>query len=87
MPTPNAAFLTSILTRTGLLTEQQVGQALEAAPSMEGGLVAAVVSVTGCREADFLERLAPLLGMEFTALAGREPERDTIERLPPRAVF
>ena len=85
--TSNAAFLTSILTRTGLLTEQQVGQALVAAPAMEGGLVAAVVSVTGCREAEFLEKLAPLLGMAFTPLAGREPERATIERLPPRAVF
>ncbi len=86
-PLPNSAFLTSILTRTGLLDEEQVRQALETAPSADGGLVAAVVAVTGCREEEFLARLAPLLGMTFTPLGKQEPDPAAIERLPPRAVF
>jgi type II secretion system protein E len=75
------------LTRTGLLTEQQVQQVLAASPSMEGGLVAAVVSVTGCREEDFLTQLAPLVGMTFSALSKQEPDQATIDKLPARAVF
>ena len=37
--TSNAAFLTSILARTGLLDEAQIEQALAAMPASEGGLV------------------------------------------------
>lgn len=87
MPNQNAAFLTTLLSRTGLLDEKQVRQALDAAPSTEGGLVAAVVSVAGCREEEFLASLAPLIGMTYTPLAKLEPDAETIARLPPRAVF
>ncbi len=87
MPTTHDAFLGSLLARTALVTPTQATEALALAPAAEGGLVEAVVSVTGCREEEFLTALAPLLGLTFTHLAQLEPDSALITRLPPRAVF
>ncbi|MGI6495211.1 MAG: GspE/PulE family protein [Kiritimatiellia bacterium] len=86
MDTRNAVLL-PLLERTGLFAEGQIESILATPHDGETGLVELLCEPTGVREADFLEKLAPQLGLAFTPLAGSEPPAAAIEKLPARAAF
>ena len=87
MPTSADAYTVALLKKTGLFTDAQVAQVL-AADRADGASLAAVAERLGmAREEAFLQRLAPVLGLTYTALADVEPETEAVQKLPARAVY
>ncbi len=87
MPNPTDAYVVALLKRTGLFAEGQLERILSAERTGESGVLDLIYKQAAIREDDFLKRLAPLVGLTFTALAGAEPEKEAVARLPARAVF
>ena len=82
---PKQQILATLLKRTGLFTDAQVEILLGA--DLTDGLAAAVTRLEMAKESDFLERLAPVLGMAYADLAKTRPTDDALRLLPARAVY
>ena len=82
---PKQQILATLLKRTGLFTDPQVEILLAA--NLTDGLAAAVTRLEMAKESDFLERLAPVLGMAYADLAKTRPTDDALRLLPARAVY
>jgi general secretion pathway protein E/type IV pilus assembly protein PilB len=87
MPTPADAAVVTLLRKTGLLTDAQIEQALATDRSDGTGLVAVIVRLGLAREEELLQKLAPTLGMTYTALEKAEPEAEAVQKLAARAVY
>jgi type II secretion system protein E len=87
MPTPADAAVVTLLRKTGLLTDAQIEQALAADRADGLGLVAVIVRLGLAREEELLQKLAPTLGMTYTALEKAEPEAEAVQKLAARAVY
>jgi type II secretion system protein E len=81
------AHIVAILKKTGLFTEGQIAEILAADRSDGAGMVAIINRLGMVKEEDFLQKLAPSVGMAFTSLAEAEPTPEAVQRLPARAVY
>lgn len=75
------------LLRMGLLSESQLETLKNHGPGGETGLTETIVRLGLVPEAEFLQKVGERLGIPFVTLAGLEPPREAVERLPVRAVF
>ncbi len=82
--TAQQLFLANLLKKTGLFKDAQIEILLNA--DLAEGLPAAVARLEMAREADFLEKLAPVLGLEYVDLAKTRPSDEALRLLPARAV-
>ena len=80
-------FLTNLLRRTGLFTEAQLEILLKADLTEGNGIAGAVVRLEMAKEAEFLEKFAPLLGMQYVDLSKVAPTNEALQALPARAVY
>ncbi len=87
MATNATSGLAGLLLGTGLFTEGQVLELLEAARAAEQSVTEVVVREGYAREEDFLPKLAEALGLPFVRLGEQEIEPAVLERLPTKAVF
>lgn len=79
-------FLMNLLKRTGLFTPAQL-EILSTADLSEGGITGAIVRLEMAREADFLEKFAEVLSLDYIDLTKARPTDEALLRLPARAVF
>ena len=82
---PKQQILANLLKRTGLLNDAQVEILLAA--DLSDGLPSTVARLEMAKEADFLQRFAPLLGLEYVDLAKTRPTDEALRLLPARAVY
>ena len=82
---PKQQILANLLKRTGLLNDAQVEILLAA--DLSDGLPATVARLEMAKEADFLQKFAPLLGLEYVDLAKTRPTDEALRLLPARAVY
>ena len=82
---PKQQILANLLKRTGLLNDAQVEILL--ASDLSEGLPATVARLEMAKEADFLQRFAPLIGLEYVDLAKTRPTDEALRLLPARAVY
>ena len=82
--TAQQLFLANLLKKTGLFKDAQIEILLNA--DLAEGLPAAVARLEMAREADFLEKLAPVLGLDYVDLAKTRPSDEALRLLPARAV-
>ena len=80
-------FLSNLLRRTGLFTEAQLEILLNADLTEENGIVGAVTRLEMAKEAEFLEKFAPLLGLQYVDLSRTMPTNEALQLLPARAVY
>ena len=83
--TAQQTFLANLLKRTGLLSDAQVEILLNA--DLGEGIPKAVARLEMAKEGEFLERLAPVLGLEYVDLAKTRPTDEALRLLPARAVY
>ena len=76
-----------ILTRTGLLSPDQVKSALARSRETGQSLIGAVLAEAGLSEADFLPALARVLGLPYREIDPSAIAPEVLEKLPPKAVF
>ena len=86
MNVPNP-FLAGLLRKTGLFTDAQIETLLQADLSDGKGLPGAVARLELAKESVFLEKLAPVLGLEYVDLAKTRPTDEALQLLPARAVY
>ena len=82
--TTQQMYLANLIKRTGLFNDAQIEILLNA--DLSDGLPAAVARLEMAKESEFLERLAPLLGLEYVDLAKTRPTDEALRLLPARAV-
>jgi type II secretion system protein E len=87
MPTPADAAVVTLLRKTGLLADAQIEQALTADRSDGASLIAVIARLGLAKEEELLTKLAPMLGMTYTALEKTEPEAEAVQKLAARAVY
>jgi len=87
MPSPADAAMVTVLRKTGLFSDAQVAQILAADRSDGAGLLAAIVRLDIVKEDELLQKLAPALGLTYTALEKTEAEDAAVQKLPARAVY
>ncbi len=80
-------FLANLLRRTGLFTEAQLEILLKADLAESNGITGAVVRLEMAKEAEFLEKFAPLLGLRYVDLSKTVPTNEALQLLPARAVY
>ena len=80
-------FLANLLRQTGLFTEAQLDILLKADLSENNGIAGAVTRLEMAKEAEFLEKFAPLLGLTYVDLAKTVPTNEALQLLPARAVY
>lgn len=85
--TMHQSFLANLLRRTGLFTEAQLEILLKADLTENNGITGAVVRLEMAKEAEFLEKFAPLLGMEYVDLSKTQSTNEALQLLPARAVY
>ncbi|MDO5462617.1 MAG: GspE/PulE family protein [bacterium] len=79
-------FLMNLLKRTGLFTPAQL-EILSTADLSDGGITGAIVRLEMAREADFLEKFAEVLSLDYVDLSKVRPTDEALVLLPARAVF
>ena len=84
--TVQQTFLANLLRKTELFSEAQLQRLVEASSSSEGGITGAVVRLELAKEAEFLAKLAPILGMEYVDLERVHPSEEALASLSVRAV-
>ena len=77
--TTQQMYLANLIKRTGLFNDAQIEILLNA--DLSDGLPAAVARLEMAKEAEFLERLAPLLGLEYVDLAKTRPTDEALRLL------
>ncbi len=87
MSTPADAYIVALLKKTGLFNEAQLAQVLGADRADGAGIVATACRLGLAKEDEFLQRLAPAVGLTYTALETVEPEPAAVQKLPARAVY
>ncbi len=87
MSSPADAAIATILRKTALFSDAQVDQVLAADRSDGAGMVAAIVRLGVAKEDELLQKLAPVLGLTYTALDKAEPEAEAVQKLAARAVY
>lgn len=80
-------FLANLLRRTGLFNEAQLEILLKAGLAEGNGIAGAVVRLEMAKEAEFLEKFAPLLGLQYVDLSKTVPTNEALQLLPARAVY
>ncbi len=80
-------FLANLLRRTGLFNEAQLEILLKADLAEGNGIAGAVVRLEMAKEAEFLEKFAPLLGLQYVDLSKTVPTNEALQLLPARAVY
>lgn len=86
MTTANQPFLAALLRQTGLFTDAQIARIL-ASDLTEGGIPGAVTRLELAKPADFLRRLADVLGFGYADLETLRPTDEALRLLPARAVY
>ena len=87
MATATTTYLSGMLRRTGLFSDEQLAALMDALLSSEVGITERVVRDGYAREDVFLRALAQALGIPFIELSGVSIEPAVLERLPTKAVF
>jgi len=87
MATRVDVYVVAILKKTGLLTDAQIEQVLATDRSDGSGIIATISRLGLAKEDAFLQRLAPVVGLNFTSLTDLEPDVEAIQKLPARAVY
>ena len=77
--TTQQMYLANLIKRTGLFNDAQIEILLNA--DLSDGLPAAVARLEMAKESEFLERLAPLLGLEYVDLAKTRPTDEALRLL------
>ncbi|MEI6083827.1 MAG: GspE/PulE family protein [Verrucomicrobiota bacterium] len=79
--------LRELLSRTGLLSESQVGELLAAPRTPGESFVTALVKSGAVAEEKLLEALAKVLHLDFTRITEKEIEATAREKVPTKVVF
>ncbi|MCX7590546.1 MAG: GspE/PulE family protein, partial [Kiritimatiellae bacterium] len=82
-----STFLFGLLKRTGLFTDQQITELLQAARTDGTGITKTVVQNGYAGEQEFLQALAGALGLDFVRLGAQKIGADVLKMLPPKVVF
>lgn len=80
-------YLSGLLKRTGLFSDAQLTQILEAAHGEDRSITEIVAQDGYAPETKFLQALAEALRIPFVSLAAMEIEREVLDKLPTKAVF
>lgn len=87
MPAVSSTFVSSLLKKTNLFTEEQISSLAEAMRVGNGCLAEVVAEQGFAAEETFLEALAKALNLRFMRLGTAKIEKDVLARLPTKAVF
>ena len=82
-----STYVSGLLAKTGLFTDDQVREVLELAHSSDMSITELVAHEGYAREEQFLEVLAEALGVAYIRLGELEIEQAVLDRLPTKAVF
>ena len=82
-----ATYLSEVLRRTELFSEEEMAGILASARESEGGIAEVVARDGYAREEEFLEALGKALRLPFVQLGGMEIGDEVLEKLPTKAVF
>ena len=80
-------FVAGLLTRTGLFSEPQVQDLLEAARKEDSGITDVVIRDGHATEEDFLKALAEVLRIPFVRLGAEAIDQAVLQKLPTHVVF
>jgi len=80
-------YLSGLLKRTGLFSDTQLAEILQAAHAEERSVTEIVTQGAYAPETKFLQALAEALRIPFVNLATMDIEREILDRLPTKAVF
>ncbi len=80
-------YIVEILQRTGMFNPEQIALIAEASAAAGLPIGQVVAAHGGVREADFLKTLGEVLNMPFLRMKDVKIERETLDRLPTKAVF
>jgi len=86
MTVASTGYLSGLLKRTGLFSEDRISAVLDAARSREATITDIVVRDGYAKEDEFLQAMARVLNIPFVRLNSK-PEQEVLDRLPTRAVF
>jgi len=87
MPTASTTYLSGLLKRTGLFSDDRLSDLLAAAEK-SGMSITEVVTRDGyAQEDEFMEALAKALNLSFIQLGSHVIEQEVLERLPTKVVF
>ena len=87
MSNPADAAIGTVLRKTGVFSDFQIEQVLAADRSDGTGMIGVIVRLGIAKEEELLQKLAPVLGLTFTALDKIVPEEEAVQKLPARAVY
>ncbi|MGQ9661038.1 MAG: GspE/PulE family protein [Kiritimatiellia bacterium] len=82
-----ATFLSGLLKRTGLFTDQQISELVKTAQTNGTGLTETVVKNGYASEEELLQALARTLNVEFVRLSTQKIEPEVLRMLPTKVVF
>lgn len=82
-----ATFLSGLLKRTGLFTDQQISELIKTAQTNGTGLTETVVKNGYASEEELLQALARTLNVEFVRLSTQKIEPEVLRMLPTKVVF
>ncbi|MBN2302431.1 MAG: type II/IV secretion system protein [Lentisphaerae bacterium] len=87
MAAESSTYLSNILTKTGLFSDEQIALLLDAARENDASIADIVARDGYVPEDVFLEAMAKILNSRFIKLNALTIEQDVLDRLPTKAVF
>jgi type II secretory ATPase GspE/PulE/Tfp pilus assembly ATPase PilB-like protein len=87
MTNAGSSYLTGLLKRTGVLTDEQIPMVIEAAREQRASPAKVVADKGIAKEEAFLEALSGVIRVPFVRVAGMEIEAAVLEKLPTKTVF
>ena len=87
MTTANSTYVERILKKTELFDDSKLAMIMAYVRSEGCTITEAVVKQTTLREDEFMEGLAPVIGVSFVSLNAKDIESDILALLPTKAVF
>ena len=83
----SSTFLSNVLQKTGLFTDEQLSTLLVEARQADIGVTEIVATEGFAREEEFLRALSGALNVPFVHLGDETIDQEVLERLPTKAVF
>src|SRR3989339_1327040 len=83
----STSYLTDILKRTGLFTDEQIETLLVTIRGGEANITDIVVKEGFAEEEPFLQAIGKVINIPFLRLGATDIPSDVLERLPTKAVF
>jgi len=87
MTMPSKKYITSLLKKTGLFTDEQISRIVPSEGITSANLIKAIKDVVNISEEDFLVAIARAMNLPYNALDNVEVPPDILAKIPPRAAF